>query len=110
MPFITFKNTKKEVVIKASDKLEELLAMSMSVPEERLRFEFSESTYYNKGSLNEDICIINVKMIDKGEQVRQVVSTILDEYIKAETGQKTTIFFEHVDKKLYFIEGTRFDK
>lgn len=110
MPIITFKNINEEVIQAASEKLPELLSMSMSVPVERIKFENSGSTFYKAGCREEDYCLINVKMVDKGDQVRSVVTTILTEFIKSESGINCSIFYEHVDKSLYFINGNRFDQ
>ncbi len=110
MPIITFSNVNEEVVKNASVEIVSLLASSLSVPDERISFRFDPSTYYQGGQVVDNRCFIKVELIDRPSQVRSVLTTILSEFIKKELDIESTIIFEVIDPKYFYIDGVRFDQ
>ncbi len=110
MPVITFKNVDRDIVIKTSNDLADILASTVVVDKDRLNFEYNSSELFLDGEKKQDTCIVTIKMINRGDQVKTVMATIINEYFKTKHNMSCAIHFEDLAKENYYIDGIRFDK
>ena len=107
MPMLKFRGISAEEVKKESKFLVDRLAEVIECPKDYFTLEMIQSPYIFDGEFAPQPSIIEVSWFDRGQDIQDVVATILTEHFKKDR-ECLDIFFNKLDTNDYYENGTHF--
>lgn len=107
MPMLKFRGITKEEVRSESKILVDKLAKIVECPRDYFTLEMIDSTYIFDGEVVEQPSIIEVSWFDRGQEVQNVVASIITEHFRKDR-EYLEVFFNKLNTSDYYENGEHF--